>query len=115
MVTISSPGLSSADVTDAVGSTANDGLTFDSATNRLDVDTATSLQIDGTGQVDVVDTEIQDTVGSTATSGLTYDNTTNELDVSVGSGLEIDTSGKVAIPTGSVEETALAYDFLGGI
>jgi len=69
MVTISSPGLSSAAVTDAVGSTANDGLTFDSSTNKLDVD--------------------------------------------VGSGIEIDTNGKVGIPTGSVDGTALAYDFVG--
>jgi len=69
MVTISSPGLSSADVTDAVGSTANDGLTFDSATNSLDVD--------------------------------------------VGSGIEIDPNGKVGIPTGTVDGTALAYDFVG--
>jgi len=83
--------------------------------NELDVDTATALQIDGNGQVDVVDAEIQDTAGSTATSGLTYDSTTNELDVAVGSGLEVDTNGNVAIPTGSVEETALAYDFLRGI
>jgi len=71
MVTISSPGLSSADVADAVGSTANDGLTFDSATNSLDVD--------------------------------------------VGSGIEIDPNGKVAIPTGTVDGTALAYDFVGVI
>jgi len=115
MVTISSPGLSSADVTDAVGSTANDGLTFDSSSDNLDVDTAASLQIDGNGQVDIVADEIKDTVGSTATDGLSYSSTTNELDVLVGSGLEIDTNGNVAIPTGSVEETALAYDFLGGI
>jgi len=69
MVTISSPGLSSANILDAIGSTANDGLTFDSATNDLDVD--------------------------------------------VGSGIEIDPNGKVGIPTGSVDGTALAYDFVG--
>jgi len=115
MVSITSTGLSVADVKDAAGETATDGLTYDDVNNELDVDTATALQIDGNGQVDVVDAEIQDTAGSTATSGLTYDSTTNELDVAVGSGLEVDTNGNVAIPTGSVEETALAYDFLRGI
>jgi len=115
MVSITSTGLSVETAKDAAGATATDGLTYDDVNNELDVDTASALQIDGNGQVDVVDTEIQDTVGSTATSGLTYDSTTNELDVAVGSGLEVDTNGNVAIPTGSVEETALAYDFLRGI
>jgi hypothetical protein len=51
MVTISSPGLSSADVTDAVGSTANDGLTFDSATSSLNVDVGSGIEIDPNGKV----------------------------------------------------------------
>jgi len=59
MVTINSPGLKSADVTDAVGSTANDGLTFDSATNSLDVDLGNALEIDGSSQVAVIDDDIQ--------------------------------------------------------
>jgi len=66
MVTISSPGLSSADVTDAVGSTANDGLTFDSATNDLDVDVSSDLAIDANGRVDIA----AGTIGETA---LAYD------------------------------------------
>jgi hypothetical protein len=61
MVTISSPGLSSADVTDAVGSTANDGLTFDSATNDLDVDVGSEIEIDATGKVDIVPGTIEET------------------------------------------------------
>jgi hypothetical protein len=61
MVTISSPGLSSADVTDAVGSTANDGLTFDSATNSLDVDVGSSIEIDTNGKVAVVQDDIDET------------------------------------------------------
>jgi hypothetical protein len=51
MVTINSPGLSSANVTDAVGSTANDGLTFDSVTTNLDVDVGSGIEIDPNGKV----------------------------------------------------------------
>jgi hypothetical protein len=61
MVTINSPGLSSADVTDAVGSTANDGLTFDSATNSLDVDVGSELAINANGKVDIAGATIEET------------------------------------------------------
>jgi len=66
MVTISSPGLSSADVADAVGSTANDGLTFDSATNSLDVDVGSGIEIDPNGKVAIP-------TGSAEAAALAYD------------------------------------------
>jgi len=61
MVTISSPGLSAADVADSVGSTANDGLTFDSATNDLNVDVCSELAIDANGRVDIAGGTIEET------------------------------------------------------
>jgi len=66
MVTISSPGLSSASVTDAVGSTANDGLTFDSVTNDLDVDVGSGIEIDANGKVGIP-------TGSVEAAALAYD------------------------------------------
>jgi len=66
MVSISSPGLSSADVTDAVGSTANDGLTFDSATDSLNVDVGSGIEIDPNGKVAIP-------TGSAEATALAYD------------------------------------------
>jgi len=66
MVTISSPGLSAADVADSVGSTANDGLTFDSATNDLDVDVGSGIEIDPNGKVAIP-------TGTAETTALAYD------------------------------------------
>jgi len=56
----------------------------------------------------------KDAAGDTANDGLTYDDVTNELDVATGGGLTIDANGKVDIAGGSISETSIAYDFIGG-
>jgi len=58
--------------------------------------------------------DAKDAAGSTANDGLTYDDVTNELDVQVGNALTIDGSNQVAVIQDDIDETALAYDFVGG-
>ena len=58
--------------------------------------------------------DAKDAAGSTAKDGLTYDDVANELDVQVGNALTIDGSNQVAVVQDDIDETVLAYDFVGG-
>lgn len=55
----------------------------------------------------------KDAAGNTANDGLVYDDAANDLDVDVDNGLTITATGKVDIDTPTVQEQALAYDFVG--
>jgi len=58
--------------------------------------------------------DAKDAAGSTANDGLTYDDVANELDVQPGNALTIDGSNQVAVIQDDIDETVLAYDFVGG-
>jgi hypothetical protein len=58
--------------------------------------------------------DAKDAAGSTANDGLTYDDVTNEFDVVPGNALTIDGSKQVAVVQDDIDETVLAYDFVGG-
>jgi len=61
VVQIKSPGGKSAEeVQDDVGDALRDGLAYDDATNSLDVATGQNVDIDGTGNVRVQDSNIQE-------------------------------------------------------